>query len=117
MVAFGLMANKSMLQCEYCGNRTYKNVMRRSTLPNPEPSILSAWRTKRREHKQFEMNEAKAREEEERKARAAIPGRYPAEVPAGWYPDPSGQPGRGDIRYWDGNQWTGNTAYPRRGTI
>lgn len=28
-------------------------------------------------------------------------------TPAGWYPDPSGQPGQ---RYWDGQQWTGHAA-------
>ncbi|HEY3684408.1 MAG TPA: DUF2510 domain-containing protein [Streptosporangiaceae bacterium] len=29
------------------------------------------------------------------------------QVPAGWYPDPSGQPGQ---RYWDGVQWTADTT-------
>jgi hypothetical protein len=28
-------------------------------------------------------------------------------APAGWYPDPSGQPGS---RWWDGTQWTGHTS-------
>jgi len=30
-----------------------------------------------------------------------------AAVPAGWYPDPSGQAPQ---RYWDGAAWTGHTA-------
>lgn len=32
---------------------------------------------------------------------------YDMPVP-GWYPDPSGAPGR--VRYWDGQVWTGNYA-------
>jgi hypothetical protein len=31
--------------------------------------------------------------------------------PAGWYPDPSGQPGQ--LKYWDGEQGTSHTAAPR----
>ncbi|MGC0364834.1 hypothetical protein ABH922_002818 [Rhodococcus sp. 27YEA15] len=31
----------------------------------------------------------------------------PPSVPAGWYPDPSGNPMQ---RYWDGGQWTDHTA-------
>lgn len=31
----------------------------------------------------------------------------PPSVPAGWYPDPQGQPVQ---RYWDGGQWTEHTA-------
>ena len=31
----------------------------------------------------------------------------PADTPAGWYPDPSGQAPQ---RYWDGAAWTGHTA-------
>lgn len=30
----------------------------------------------------------------------------PMRPPAGWYQDPSGQPG---LRWWDGSQWTGHT--------
>ncbi|NBU96097.1 MAG: DUF2510 domain-containing protein, partial [Actinobacteria bacterium] len=30
-------------------------------------------------------------------------------VPAGWYPDPSGQ---FETRYWDGTAWTHHTARP-----
>jgi hypothetical protein len=29
------------------------------------------------------------------------------EVPAGWFPDPTGKPG---LRWWDGQQWTGNMS-------
>jgi len=28
-------------------------------------------------------------------------------APAGWFPDPTGKPG---LRWWDGQQWTGNTS-------
>lgn len=31
----------------------------------------------------------------------------PPATPPGWYPDPSGP---GSQRYWDGSQWTGQTA-------
>jgi Protein of unknown function (DUF2510) len=31
--------------------------------------------------------------------------------PSGWYPDPSGPPGQ--LKYWDGEQWTSHTAAPR----
>ena len=31
----------------------------------------------------------------------------PPQVPAGWYRDPNGQPCN---RWWDGHQWTNNTA-------
>ena len=47
ILAFGLLANKSMLQCRFCGNRAYKKVMK-VTIPrvpsptNPkEPSALA----------------------------------------------------------------------------
>lgn len=33
----------------------------------------------------------------------------PADVPAGWYPDPQGS---GQQRYWDGAAWTTHTAPP-----
>ncbi|GAA2245668.1 DUF2510 domain-containing protein [Herbiconiux moechotypicola] len=33
----------------------------------------------------------------------------PAQVPAGWYPDPSGQAAR---RWWDGTRWTEHTDAP-----
>ncbi|MDP7703778.1 MULTISPECIES: DUF2510 domain-containing protein [unclassified Mycobacterium] len=36
----------------------------------------------------------------------AVPART---TPAGWYPDPSGQPGQ---RYWDGGTWTAFTHPP-----
>ena len=31
-----------------------------------------------------------------------------AEIPAGWYPDPSGNADQ--LRYWNGSQWTDNYA-------
>ena len=34
----------------------------------------------------------------------------PPPPPAGWYPDPSGVPGR--QRYFDGKQWTEHHDYP-----
>ena len=41
-------------------------------------------------------------------ALAAAPA--PADVPAAWYPDPTGGEG---LRYWDGSRWTAHTA-PRQ---
>ncbi|MHA7651760.1 DUF2510 domain-containing protein [Mycobacterium sp. ML4] len=40
------------------------------------------------------------------------PTRPPSATPPGWYPDPSGQPGR---RYWDGTAWTNFTHPPAPG--
>jgi len=40
-------------------------------------------------------------------ASVEAPAAVVAAVPAGWYPDPSGQPAQ---RYWDGAVWTGYTA-------
>jgi hypothetical protein len=40
-------------------------------------------------------------------ATTAAPPPPPPSVPAGWYPDPNGQPLQ---RYWDGTQWTEHTA-------
>jgi uncharacterized RDD family membrane protein YckC len=34
-------------------------------------------------------------------------------TPAGWYPDPSGDPGQ---RWWDGSQWTDQVQQPQPGT-
>ena len=33
-----------------------------------------------------------------------------SDIPAGWYPDPSG---RFEVRYWNGQTWTEHTARPR----
>lgn len=33
-----------------------------------------------------------------------------SDIPAGWYPDPSG---RFEVRYWNGQSWTEHTARPR----
>ena len=33
-----------------------------------------------------------------------------SDIPAGWYPDPSG---RFEVRYWNGQAWTEHTARPR----
>lgn len=50
---------------------------------------------------------------------SSIPGYQPAQfasaapaTPAGWYPDPSGQPAQ---RYWDGRTWTNWTHPPSHG--
>jgi len=37
----------------------------------------------------------------------AMPTTLPPAVPAGWYPDPQVA---GQLRYWDGNNWTTETA-------
>lgn len=37
-----------------------------------------------------------------------------AEIPAGWYPDPSGNTTQ--LRYWNGSQWTDNYAPASYGT-
>jgi hypothetical protein len=40
-------------------------------------------------------------------APARLAQQAPAPTPAGWYPDPHGQPVQ---RWWDGMQWTGDVA-------
>lgn len=40
------------------------------------------------------------------------PARSPANAVAGWYPDPDGS---GQLRYWDGGQWTTHISPPLPG--
>jgi hypothetical protein len=42
-----------------------------------------------------------------RRSQAAVPAISPEDLPADWYPDPSGE---ARLRYWDGIAWTDDTA-------
>lgn len=46
----------------------------------------------------------KAKDRETRATSKPVPTQPTGAAPAGWYPDPAGNPKK--IRYWDGEHWT-----------